>query len=101
MFKFQAVFARTQPFLSRSVEKRGDQSRFKCRKWPIIMFLTGDRIGPMISAGFAATAAHAPLLAAAACILCFAQKKRRTHSSWLFQARLFSLWAGLSKACSG
>jgi hypothetical protein len=31
-FKFQAVLARTQPFLSRSVEKRGDQSRFKCRK---------------------------------------------------------------------
>ena len=32
MFKFQAVLARTQPFLSRNVEKRGDQSRFKCRK---------------------------------------------------------------------
>jgi hypothetical protein len=32
MFKFQAVLARTQPFLSRSVEKRGDQTRFKCRK---------------------------------------------------------------------
>eukprot|EP01046_Picozoa_sp_COSAG06_P008129 COSAG06_NODE_408_length_16107_cov_14.957154_4_plen_202_part_00 len=32
MFKFQAVLARTQPFLSLSVEKRGDQSRFKCRK---------------------------------------------------------------------
>jgi hypothetical protein len=32
MFKFPAVLARTQPFLSRSVEKRGDQSRFKCRK---------------------------------------------------------------------
>jgi hypothetical protein len=32
MFKFQAVLTRTQPFLSRSVEKRGDQSRFKCRK---------------------------------------------------------------------
>eukprot|EP01046_Picozoa_sp_COSAG06_P032787 COSAG06_NODE_3300_length_5535_cov_8.894776_7_plen_151_part_00 len=32
MFKFQAVLARTQPFLSRSVEKRGDQSQFKCRK---------------------------------------------------------------------
>ena len=31
-FKFQAVWPRTQPFLSRSVEKRGDQSRFKCRK---------------------------------------------------------------------
>jgi hypothetical protein len=31
-FKFQAVLARTQPFLSRSIEKRGDQSRFKCRK---------------------------------------------------------------------
>jgi hypothetical protein len=31
-FKFQAVLSRTQPFLSRSVEKRGDQSRFKCRK---------------------------------------------------------------------
>ena len=31
-FKFQAVLARTQPFLSRSVEKRGDQSRFKCRQ---------------------------------------------------------------------
>ena len=31
-FKFQAVLARTQPFLSRSVEKRGDQTRFKCRK---------------------------------------------------------------------
>jgi hypothetical protein len=29
MFKFQAVLARTQPFLSRSVEKRGDQSRFE------------------------------------------------------------------------
>jgi hypothetical protein len=29
MFKFQAVLARIQPFLSRSVEKRGDQSRFK------------------------------------------------------------------------
>jgi hypothetical protein len=28
-FKFQAVLARTQPFLSRNVEKRGDQSRFK------------------------------------------------------------------------
>jgi hypothetical protein len=28
-FKFQAVLARAQPFLSRSVEKRGDQSRFK------------------------------------------------------------------------
>ena len=28
-FKFQAVWARIQPFLSRSVEKRGDQSRFK------------------------------------------------------------------------
>jgi hypothetical protein len=28
-FKFQAVLPRTQPFLSRSVEKRGDQSRFK------------------------------------------------------------------------
>jgi hypothetical protein len=37
MFKFRAVLARTQPFLSRSVEKRGDQSRFKCRKWSIIM----------------------------------------------------------------
>jgi hypothetical protein len=37
MFKFQAVLARTQPFLSRSVEKRGDQSRFKCRKWSSIM----------------------------------------------------------------
>jgi hypothetical protein len=34
-FKFQAVLARTQPFLSRSVEKRGDQSRFKCRKMVI------------------------------------------------------------------
>jgi hypothetical protein len=31
-FKFQAGLARTQPFLSRSAEKRGDQSRFKCRK---------------------------------------------------------------------
>jgi hypothetical protein len=31
-FKFQAVLARIQPFLSRSVEKQGDQSRFKCRK---------------------------------------------------------------------
>jgi hypothetical protein len=31
-FKFRAVLARTQPFLSRSVEKRGDQARFKCRK---------------------------------------------------------------------
>ena len=31
-FKFQAVLARTQPFLSRSVKKQGDQSRFKCRK---------------------------------------------------------------------
>ena len=31
-FKFRAVLARTQPFLSRSVEKRGDQSRFKCSK---------------------------------------------------------------------
>jgi hypothetical protein len=31
-FKFQAVLARTQPFLSRSVEKWGDQSRFKCSK---------------------------------------------------------------------
>ena len=31
-FKFRAVLARNQPFLSRSVEKRGDQSRFKCRK---------------------------------------------------------------------
>ena len=30
-FQFQAVLARPQPFLSRSVEKRGDQSRFKCR----------------------------------------------------------------------
>jgi hypothetical protein len=30
-FKFRAVLARTQPFLSRSVEKRGDQSRFKCK----------------------------------------------------------------------
>eukprot|EP01048_Picozoa_sp_COSAG05_P018337 COSAG05_NODE_2665_length_2784_cov_18.161266_2_plen_78_part_00 len=29
MFKFQAVLAQIQPFLSRSVEKRGDQSRFK------------------------------------------------------------------------
>ena len=29
MFKFQAVLAPIQPFLSRSVEKRGDQSRFK------------------------------------------------------------------------
>jgi hypothetical protein len=29
-FKFQAVLARTQPFFtSRSVEKQGDQSRFK------------------------------------------------------------------------
>ena len=36
-FKFQAVLARTQPFLSRSEEKRGDQSRFKCRKLSIIM----------------------------------------------------------------
>ena len=36
-FKFQAVLARTQPFLSRNAEKRGDQSRFKCRKWSIIM----------------------------------------------------------------
>jgi len=27
--KFQAVLARIQPFLSRSVEKQGDQSRFK------------------------------------------------------------------------
>eukprot|EP01046_Picozoa_sp_COSAG06_P028134 COSAG06_NODE_2518_length_6729_cov_819.078733_2_plen_237_part_00 len=32
MFKFQAVLTHCQPFLSRSVEKRGDQSRFKCRK---------------------------------------------------------------------
>ena len=32
MFNFRAVLARTQPFLSRNVEKRGDQSRFKCRK---------------------------------------------------------------------
>jgi hypothetical protein len=32
MFKFQAVLARNQPFLLRSVEKRGDQSRFKCSK---------------------------------------------------------------------
>jgi hypothetical protein len=32
MFKFRAVLARTQPFLSRSVEKRGDQTRFKCRQ---------------------------------------------------------------------
>jgi hypothetical protein len=32
MFKFRAVLARTQPFLSRSVEKRGDQFRFKCIK---------------------------------------------------------------------
>jgi hypothetical protein len=31
-FKFRAVLARIQPFLSRSVEKRGDQSRFKCSK---------------------------------------------------------------------
>ena len=31
-FKFQAVLARNQPFLSRSVKKRGDQSHFKCRK---------------------------------------------------------------------
>ena len=28
-FKFPVVFVRIQPFLSRSVEKRGDQSRFK------------------------------------------------------------------------
>jgi hypothetical protein len=28
-FKFQAVSARIQPFLARSIEKRGDQSRFK------------------------------------------------------------------------
>jgi hypothetical protein len=32
MFKFRAVLARTQPFLSRSVEKQGDQSWFKGRK---------------------------------------------------------------------
>jgi hypothetical protein len=32
MFNFQAGLARTQPFLSRSVEKRGDQSRFKSRR---------------------------------------------------------------------
>ena len=31
-FKFRAVLARTQPVFTRSVEKRGDQSRFKCRK---------------------------------------------------------------------
>eukprot|EP01046_Picozoa_sp_COSAG06_P028848 COSAG06_NODE_2631_length_6549_cov_4.290078_3_plen_209_part_00 len=31
-FKFRAAWARTQPCLSHSVEKRGDQSRFKCRK---------------------------------------------------------------------
>ena len=37
--KFRAVLARTQPFLSRSVEKRGDQSRFKlnAEEWSIIM----------------------------------------------------------------
>ena len=29
MFKFQAGFALIQPFLLHSVEKRGDQSRFK------------------------------------------------------------------------
>jgi hypothetical protein len=37
MFKFQAVLARTQPFLSRSVEKRGDQSNSNAEKWSIIM----------------------------------------------------------------
>eukprot|EP01046_Picozoa_sp_COSAG06_P050155 COSAG06_NODE_7877_length_2345_cov_9.581923_3_plen_133_part_00 len=44
-FKFQAVLARTQPFLSHSVEKRGDQSRFKCRKWSItLQFAVGVRL---------------------------------------------------------
>jgi hypothetical protein len=37
MFKFQAVLARTQPFLSRSVAKRGDQSNSNAEKWSIIM----------------------------------------------------------------
>jgi hypothetical protein len=31
-FKFRAVLARTQPFFITQREKRGDQSRFKCRK---------------------------------------------------------------------
>ena len=30
--QISGVLARTQPFLSRSVEKRGDQSQFKCRE---------------------------------------------------------------------
>ena len=36
MFKFRAVLARTQPFLSRSVAKRGDQSRFKCKNGQLL-----------------------------------------------------------------
>jgi hypothetical protein len=45
MFKFQAVLARTQPLLSRSVEKQGDQSRFKYRKWSIIMQFAVEKVG--------------------------------------------------------
>jgi hypothetical protein len=32
MFKFQAVLARTQPFLSRSVRNGATNPGFKCRK---------------------------------------------------------------------
>jgi hypothetical protein len=42
MFKFQAVLARTQPFLSRSVEKRGDHSNSNAEKWSIIMQFAVD-----------------------------------------------------------
>jgi hypothetical protein len=38
MFKLRAVLTHCQPFLlKRQREKKGDQSRFKCRKWSIIM----------------------------------------------------------------
>jgi len=51
MFKFWAVLARTQPFLSRSVEKRGDQTRFKCRKMVNYYAIRSiDRVGGCVRA---------------------------------------------------
>eukprot|EP01046_Picozoa_sp_COSAG06_P023094 COSAG06_NODE_1819_length_8293_cov_39.705394_9_plen_69_part_00 len=46
MFKFQAVLARTQPFLSRSVEKRATNPDSNAEEWSIIMqFAVPDAIG--------------------------------------------------------
>jgi hypothetical protein len=72
MFKFQAVLAQIQPFLSRNVEKRGDQSRVKC-----LGFRTGAtsnisdrerrRCRPPSSPGFGVLAPPPPPAAAASC----------------------------------